>query len=660
MLSLHNLLVVCVLIAPGRLFAQGLGPDSTNVPLEAIKCFNQNSCCDYWGDLGKCASNDYMTYSCPATCKQCERSVPKSRTADYFPKQNCEFWVKAGQCINNSPWMSENCRFSCGLGNVPRENYCSKDPPPFECLNESPCCEKWVRENEGICNSTEEVKKKCRASCTGCKRPKYAGCADYYSVCEKKKDNGECKTDWMAENCRKSCGLCYETKEAHCVNPKNSCENEMADYSLCMKKNYGQTFFNSKQQIPFDDYECQLKECLSGCQASPLTHGCDRQKQGNGSVGADERLDGSVNTNSISVVLNNIQNSRHKALDCGLNTVRTVVQPKVEQCVRTTLGLSGDFRLHDLNLDEFLDTEKETDALEINARTYQLQKLVASLVDNADEVCEPDQAAKAKECVFHKIVNILLEIGNPTLHAYREQQNFCQNRTKCQNSLSAECLTFKDKIPETTSSCTLKLALSLKESVLSEYLQCLGRQKGFPPAISSLNKDPSVSKELSDSYEETLDSIESNLKEDIKDPCGRLFPKVEWDTVTYFDYDSHHTMVCSRTPKLTPQELLANRRQRQTRVESAKEKAMKSDICKSPDKYIAVPVEGNSAPLEQLVKNRNPRSVNDVAAARADGGVYPPLHDAMKAGATVFMLNPAYGGGGGGGGAAKPVFKGKG
>lgn len=73
-------------MAPRLLLAEDsggyVGSDGVNVTLNEIKCFNQDSCCDYWGDLGKCADNDYMKFSCPATCKQCDRSVPKSSTLD--------------------------------------------------------------------------------------------------------------------------------------------------------------------------------------------------------------------------------------------------------------------------------------------------------------------------------------------------------------------------------------------------------------------------------------------------------------------------------------------------------------------------------------------------------------------------------------------------
>jgi hypothetical protein len=41
------------------------------------------------------------------------------------------------------------------------------------------------------------------------------------------------------------------------------------------------------------------------------------------------------------------------------------------------------------------------------------------LVDKANEICPNNKSKKASECVFKRIVDILAEVGNPALHAYR-------------------------------------------------------------------------------------------------------------------------------------------------------------------------------------------------------------------------------------------------
>ncbi len=148
-------------------------------------------------------------------------------------------------------------------------------------------------------------------------------------------------------------------------------------------------------------------------------------------------------------------------------------------------------------------------------------------------------------------------------------------------SLSAECLKFKDKIPEVTASCAVKLAPLLKQQIITGYFECLGRQKGSPPSISGLHKEPSISKLLSTSFDQTLASLKTNLEDTVKDPCSSpLFPHTIWDTVAFFDYAEKHTMVCARTPPLARKVIKQSRYKRKARTESPKEKAMKSDICK--------------------------------------------------------------------------------
>ena len=79
-LSRHFFALFCLLLAPREILAQEYNSGGDEVPIAAITCYNQNYCCDYWGDLGKCA-DDFVKYSCPATCKKCARSVPKSGTS---------------------------------------------------------------------------------------------------------------------------------------------------------------------------------------------------------------------------------------------------------------------------------------------------------------------------------------------------------------------------------------------------------------------------------------------------------------------------------------------------------------------------------------------------------------------------------------------------
>lgn len=43
----------------------------------------------------------------------------------------------------------------------------------------------------------------------------------------------------------------------------------------------------------------------------------------------------------------------------------------------------------------------------------------AKLVDEATKLCPSSEVKRAKECTFKKMVDIMLEIGNPTMHTYR-------------------------------------------------------------------------------------------------------------------------------------------------------------------------------------------------------------------------------------------------
>jgi hypothetical protein len=79
-LSHYFLAIICLLLAPYDLFAEEQNSGGDEVPFAAITCYNQNYCCDYWGDHGKCSTNEFVKYSCPATCRECVRSVPKSST----------------------------------------------------------------------------------------------------------------------------------------------------------------------------------------------------------------------------------------------------------------------------------------------------------------------------------------------------------------------------------------------------------------------------------------------------------------------------------------------------------------------------------------------------------------------------------------------------
>uniref|UniRef100_A0A914WU53 ShKT domain-containing protein n=1 Tax=Plectus sambesii TaxID=2011161 RepID=A0A914WU53_9BILA len=359
-------------------------------------------------------------------------SIVPSLTAQgsngYFSNANCQNLLNTGGCVTDAPYMSENCQITCETPTTPKpkEKECVIEhpkPPAPECLNSSPCCEKWQRENKGICKSNEIVKKKCRAACGQCKRKTCPGCNDLSAKCEKKKNDGEkCSSDWMAENCRKTCGLCYENKEAFCgyppPKPTNPCETEMAEFALCMNENYGQTRFNPNQNIPFDKYECQLKSCLGNCRRSIHTAGCDKGSQGK--LGASEdRLVGSVETKSGTIDLHSISKSKTKALDCALETVTRLLQPKIEECVRKRLNLSKKFHLRVLNLEQFLELEDQSSAMMIEARTFHLQEISANLVNAAATTCESKDEKKAKDCVFKTIIDVLLKVGNPKLHAYK-------------------------------------------------------------------------------------------------------------------------------------------------------------------------------------------------------------------------------------------------
>jgi hypothetical protein len=144
--------------------------------------------------------------------------------------------------------------------------------------------------------------------------------------------------------------------------------------------------------------------------------------------------------------------------------------------------------------------------------------------------------------------------------------------------LSVKCDELKKKIPKVTASCTVKFTRRLKQQVITEYLQCLGQKKGFPPAIAGLQKDPSERKQLSKFFDESVDILDVNLNETDQDPCTtKLFKNTEWDTVVYFNLKSKHTMVCSRTPKLTREEQQSGRIKRE--VKSPAVDAQRRDMC---------------------------------------------------------------------------------
>lgn len=102
------------------------------------------------------------------------------------------------------------------------------------------------------------------------------------------------------------------------------------------------------------------------------------------------------------------------------------------------------------------------------------------------------------------------------------------------------------------------------------------------PELTGLSRDPKVKKHLSESYDDTLDSLTPRFKATAKDPCvTSLFLAPEYDHVAFFNTDSKHLTVCRRSPKLTKKEaqLQAGRIRRALQTESPEAKAMRNDVC---------------------------------------------------------------------------------
>uniref|UniRef100_A0A914UW00 Uncharacterized protein n=1 Tax=Plectus sambesii TaxID=2011161 RepID=A0A914UW00_9BILA len=121
----------------------------------------------------------------------------------------------------------------------------------------------------------------------------------------------------------------------------------------------------------------------------------------------------------------------------------------------------------------------------------------------------------------------------------------------------------------------------MKEKLIADYLVCLSQKPGFPPAVAHLNKDPTVKKQLSTTFDETLETMDDNVEEVVKNPCeSPLFPSVEWDTVAFFNVETKHTTICQRTPKVTKMEAQQKSgRVKRRQPETPQEKGIKKDIC---------------------------------------------------------------------------------
>ena len=114
----------------------------------------------------------------------------------------------------------------------------------------------------------------------------------------------------------------------------------------------------------------KYSHCRNECR--PLLERKECNKKANA---VDNELEGSVKIGSQSIELKDIPDSKPKAYTCALNTFQTILQPKIEQCVRKILHMSGEFHLHQLSLDELLNTEMEYDAMEVAGKLYDLQRL---------------------------------------------------------------------------------------------------------------------------------------------------------------------------------------------------------------------------------------------------------------------------------------------
>jgi hypothetical protein len=115
--------------------------------------------------------------------------------------ESCGLWSEAGECENNSVWMLENCRLSCGVCEV-----------EIVCEDSDNRCSLWATSGECEANPNYMMAN-CKLSCAICEVDEVGKddndqCAGWASI-------GECESNptYMLPNCHESCGQCNEENE---------------------------------------------------------------------------------------------------------------------------------------------------------------------------------------------------------------------------------------------------------------------------------------------------------------------------------------------------------------------------------------------------------------------------------------------------------------
>ena len=101
-----------------------------------------------WAAQGQCNSNpSYMSLWCKASCGRCQTTSYRLADGRHFfylcfqkwlistdckdRHKLCASWARSGECKKNPLWMSENCRQSCKLCAMTRQQECTSEEIDF-------------------------------------------------------------------------------------------------------------------------------------------------------------------------------------------------------------------------------------------------------------------------------------------------------------------------------------------------------------------------------------------------------------------------------------------------------------------------------------------------------------------------------------------------
>lgn len=214
-------------------------PDATQ--LTPDECVDGDEECPEWAEAGECKNNpEHMLEHCPLSCGVC-KGIEKSKEC-VDADENCPDWAAEGECTNNPENMHFNCPLSCGkcstgVGNrIAQPQEATTEPPemqPAHCVDQNENCEAWVKTGEceknpefmnqvcmrscKICTATAEEEAQAAQTQVAATDPSSASsCVDSSEYCKIWADAGECEKnpDNMERNCPASCGTCDKLVEA--------------------------------------------------------------------------------------------------------------------------------------------------------------------------------------------------------------------------------------------------------------------------------------------------------------------------------------------------------------------------------------------------------------------------------------------------------------